>query len=76
MPILTRFIMQDHFNPPAQKENGLPMEDGETCVQGALTMGEGMRQKLWTIITACLELLVLEELHLKGEIMGRVIMKL
>lgn len=71
LPALMTFIMQDRFNPPAQDQDGFPIEDGEACLQGSLTMGEGMRQKLWTIITACLELLSLEELELKGDILGQ-----
>lgn len=71
MLVLTTFIIQDRFNPPAQRDDGLPKEDNKTCIHSALTMGEGMRQKLWTIITARLQSLVLEDLHLKDEIMGQ-----
>nr|DBA13195.1 TPA_asm: L polymerase [Wuhan sharpbelly bornavirus] len=71
MPAGTMFIMQDRFNPPRQGAYGLPVEDGQTCVHGALTMGEGMRQKLWTIMTGSMEQIVLDKLGLKGEVLGQ-----
>lgn len=71
MPAVTTFITQGRFNPPEQGDAGLPGEDGVTALQGALTMREGMRQKSWTIMTDCLEALVLEELGFNGDIMGQ-----
>lgn len=38
MLVLTMFVMQDRFNFLRQGDNILPIEDGETCIQGALTM--------------------------------------
>lgn len=71
MPSITTFIMQDRFNPPRQDDNGYPCDDMETCAQGTATMGEGMRQKLWTILTACLELVTLEAVGIHGEVLGQ-----
>ncbi|DBA13189.1 TPA_asm: L polymerase [electric eel bornavirus] len=70
-PTATCFIIQDRFNSPKQSAHGLPEEDFSTCINGALSPGEGMRQKLWTIMTGCIELIALEELGIKGEILGQ-----
>lgn len=56
---------------PKQGDNILPTEEGETCIRGALTMGEGVSQKLWTIITGCIELLPLEDLGFDSGILGQ-----
>lgn len=40
-------------------------------MHGSLTMGEGMRQNLWTILTGCMELLVLEKAGMRGEVLGQ-----
>nr|DBA13207.1 TPA_asm: L polymerase [Para molly bornavirus] len=71
LPLVTTYLIQDRFNPPKQGSDGWPVEDGETCVHGTLTMGEGMRQKLWTILTGCMELIVLEKLRVRGEVLGQ-----
>ncbi|DBA13175.1 TPA_asm: L polymerase [finepatterned puffer bornavirus] len=70
IPLATTFLVQDRHNSPKQDENGLPTEDGSTCMVGGLTMGEGMRQKLWTLMTGCVELLVLQKLGFSGEVLG------
>lgn len=59
--LATMFLMQDRFNSPEQDNDGYPLEDLETCMLGGLTMGKGMWQKLWTILTGCMELIVLEK---------------
>lgn len=70
IPLATTFLVQDRFNVPGQDENGYPIEDGQTCMIGGLTMGERMRQKLWTLMTGCLELEVLQKWSLRGEVLG------
>ncbi|DBA13213.1 TPA_asm: L polymerase [Bombay duck fish bornavirus] len=71
LPLVTTYLIQDRFNPPKQGADGYPVEDGKTCLHGTLTMGEGMRQKLWTILTGCMELIVLERLRIRGEVLGQ-----
>ncbi|AIL50416.1 L polymerase [Loveridge's garter snake virus 1] len=71
LPCYTTFIVQNRFNPPLQSEMGDPIEDGVTCIQGALTPGEGMRQKLWTIITGCWEMIALREAAVQFDILGQ-----
>ncbi|DBA13183.1 TPA_asm: L polymerase [little skate bornavirus] len=71
IPLATTFLVQDRFNAPRQHEDQDPVEDSETCVHGTLSMGEGMRQKLWTILTGCAELLTLQEMGLNGQVLGQ-----
>ncbi|DAZ85319.1 TPA_asm: L polymerase [Mexican black-tailed rattlesnake bornavirus] len=71
LPCFTTFLVQDRFYPPRQSTDGLPLEDLETCAQGTLTLGEGMRQKLWTIITACWEIIALREVRVDFDILGQ-----
>ncbi|AIJ27440.1 L protein [Aquatic bird bornavirus 2] len=70
LPCFTTFIMQDRFNPP-RLHNLEPVEDGETCISGAKTMGEGMRQKLWTILTSCWETIALRDVGVTFNILGQ-----
>nr|QGZ07388.1 L protein [Aquatic bird bornavirus 1] len=70
LPCFTTFIMQDRFNPP-RANRGEPVEDGSTCIIGAKTMGEGMRQKLWTILTSCWETIALREVGVSFNILGQ-----
>ncbi|AGJ74872.1 RNA-dependent RNA polymerase [Canary bornavirus 1] len=70
LPCFTTFVIQNRFNPPQQSNVG-PLEDGATCVIGAKTMGEGMRQKLWTILTSCWETIALREAGVSFNILGQ-----
>lgn len=38
---------------------------------GSLNMGEGMLQKLWTILTGCMELIVLERAGVSAKVLGQ-----
>ncbi|DAZ85313.1 TPA_asm: L polymerase [Caribbean watersnake bornavirus] len=71
LPCFTTFLIQDRFNPPRQSGEGGPVEDLEMCAQGTFTLGEGMRQKLWTVITACWETLALREVRVDFDILGQ-----
>lgn len=71
LPLATMFLIQDRFNCPEQDSSGYPVEDFKACMLGGLTMGEGMRQKLWTILTGCMELIVLEKAGVRGEVLGQ-----
>nr|ART67019.1 RNA-dependent RNA polymerase [Variegated squirrel bornavirus 1] len=70
LPCFTTFIIQDRFNPPYSIK-GDPHEDGITCAIGTKTMGEGMRQKLWTILTSCWEIIALREANVTFNILGQ-----
>nr|VVX76797.1 RNA-dependent RNA polymerase [Borna disease virus 1] len=70
LPCFTTFIIQDRFNPPYSL-SGEPVEDGVTCAVGTKTMGEGMRQKLWTILTSCWEIIALREINVTFNILGQ-----
>ncbi|AGJ74903.1 viral polymerase [Canary bornavirus 2] len=70
LPCFTTFIVQNRFNPPKASSFG-PVEDGTTCIVGAKTMGEGMRQKLWTILTSCWETIALREAGVSFNILGQ-----
>nr|URS73034.1 L protein [Parrot bornavirus 2] len=71
LPCFTTFIIQDRFNPPAADIRTLPVEDMITCAHGTKTMGEGMRQKLWTILTSCWEIMALREAQVSFNILGQ-----
>ena len=44
---LMAFIIQDRFNSLKKEDNILPTpQHGETCIQGPVTTGKGMSQKL------------------------------
>nr|WLV26927.1 L [Munia bornavirus 1] [Munia bornavirus 1] len=70
LPCFTTFIIQNRFNPPRGSSIG-PVEDATTCIVGAKTMGEGMRQKLWTILTSCWETIALREAGVSFNILGQ-----
>lgn len=70
LPLATCFLIQDHYNLPKQGENGYPIEEESLCMHDSLTVGEGMRQKLWAILTGCMELLVLEKAVIRDEVLG------
>ncbi|ALJ30341.1 polymerase [Parrot bornavirus 5] len=70
LPCFTTFIIQDRFNPPRSFKDE-PIEDGITCAIGTKTMGEGMRQKLWTILTSCWETIALREAGVCFNILGQ-----
>ncbi|AGJ74924.2 RNA-dependent RNA polymerase [Canary bornavirus 3] len=70
LPCFTTFIVQNRFNPPKAGPYG-PIEDGVTCIVGSKTMGEGMRQKLWTILTSCWETIALREAGVSFNILGQ-----
>ncbi|ATY47618.1 L [Southwest carpet python virus] len=71
LPRYLTFIIQDKFNPPQQGEDLHPIEDHRTCVHGTGSSGEGMRQKLWTVLASCSELLALEEAGVTGTVFGQ-----
>nr|QUP51771.1 viral polymerase [Parrot bornavirus 4]WJN65731.1 viral polymerase [Parrot bornavirus 4] len=71
LPCFTTFIIQDRFNPPMADRKSIPIEDMTTCVHGTKTMGEGMRQKLWTILTSCWEIMALREAQVSFNILGQ-----
>ncbi|AFN70809.2 viral polymerase [Parrot bornavirus 7] len=70
LPCFTTFIVQDRFNPPLANKLE-PVEDMITCAHGTKTMGEGMRQKLWTILTSCWEIMALREAQVSFNILGQ-----
>ncbi|ATY47612.1 L [Jungle carpet python virus] len=71
LPRYLTFVVQDKFNPPQQGDDHHPVEDSRTCVHGTGSSGEGMRQKLWTILASCSELLALEEANAIGTVFGQ-----
>ena len=71
MPRYTTSFIQDRFKPPHQSTDELPAEDMRTCIYGIGSAGEVTRQKFWIIMTPCLGLLALEEVGVKGVILGQ-----
>ena len=68
-PLYTWFIFQDAAHPPQQSPNGEPIP-GPRAYPGLATFGEGMLQRLWTLVSSCGVLAHIEPTGLSVEMIG------
>ena len=68
-PLYTWFVFQDAAHPSQQASNGEPMP-GPRAAAGLATFGEGMLQRLWTLVSSCGVLAHIEPTGLRVEMIG------
>ena len=68
-PLYTWFVFQDTAYSPQQASNGEPMP-GPRAAARLATFGEGMLQRLWTLVSSCGVLAHIEPMGLRVEIIG------
>lgn len=69
VPLSLWWFFQDPTNIPFQNTSGLPTQ-GPRCTYGLHTMGEGMYQRLWTLVTGCGIMAKMYRDNLDCELMG------
>ena len=68
-PLYTWFIFQNAAHPPQQAPSGEPVPEPRAAA-GLATFGEGMLQRLWTLVSSCGVLAHIEPSGLRVEMIG------